>query len=44
MRKRILSALLAFFVAFGIFIGFNRDVDAATKYSIKINYRASTAS
>ena len=40
MRKRILSALLAFFVAFGIFIGFNRDVDAATKYSIKINYTA----
>lgn len=40
MRKRILSALLAFLVAFGIFVGFNRDVEAATKYSIKVNYQA----
>ena len=40
MRKRIISALLAFFIAFGILAVFHTDVDAATKYSIKVNYRA----
>lgn len=39
MRKRIVSALLAVIVAFSIFAGFNRDVAAATKYSIKINVK-----